>query len=124
MKFPWRICRGATRTVFLAGAYAFKIPSCRSWRTFLHGLLSNMQEAEFGRTGWPELCPIRLSLPGGLLIIMDRAEPCEETLTHDDYCRLTTPQGKGYCIPAEWKPDSFGRLRNGCIVAIDYGGGR
>jgi hypothetical protein len=37
---------------------AYKLPSFYSWKHFLLGLLANMQEAEFSRTGRPELCPV------------------------------------------------------------------
>ena len=116
-----KICRnGVSRTVFLAGKYAIKIPSCREYRMFLHGLLANMQEVVFSKTGWPELCPICFYLPLGLMVIMPRCEPMldkdfqnfdyEKFTVHDDYT-LTY---------IENKPDSFGIL-NGKVVAIDYG---
>ena len=44
-----------------------------------------MQERAFACEGWPELCPVTLSLPGGFLIIMRRARPLtnEEWLAFD-----------------------------------------
>jgi hypothetical protein len=44
-----------------------------SWKHFLYGLLANMQEAQFSKTSWPELCPVLWSLPGGFLVVMPRA---------------------------------------------------
>ena len=50
---------GATRWVILIGQFAFKIPSLRSWRNFLWGLLANMQEVEFSKCNEMKhkLCP-------------------------------------------------------------------
>ncbi len=49
-----RVTTGVTRTVFLCGRLAFKLPCMRyGWRLFLQGLLANMQEREFSRTRWP-----------------------------------------------------------------------
>ena len=114
-----RIAYGCTRTVFLIGRWAFKFPSIFEWQLFLLGLLANMQERTFSCTGWPELCPVIWSIPGGWLVIMRRAREmtCEEWgdfdaekwCNHDDYI-----------IPAEPKEDSFGWL-DGRIVAVDYG---
>lgn len=114
-----KVKRGATRNVLLAGRFAFKFPSCRSWRLFLNGLLGNMQEAEFARAGWPKLCPVVFSLPYGFLTVMRRAEPLP-----DDVWRGLDVQAwaseEGHTIPVEPKQDSFGVL-DGRIVAVDYG---
>jgi len=82
-------------------------------------LLANMQEAEFARTGWAELCPVVFSIPGGWLVVMRRAE-----MLSDAEWQAFDPEafcvGQERIIPAEFKKDSFGRL-DGRIVAIDYG---
>ena len=114
---------GATRHVFLVGPYAIKIPQFRyGWKNFLYGLLANLQERTFAKAGWPELCPVAFSLPGGWLVVMQRAEPLtrEEWFSFDslDFCER---EGREYCIPAERKMDSFGK-NDGRIVAVDYGG--
>ena len=111
--------RGTTRTVFLVGRWAFKVPTGRSWRLFLSGLLANMQEAEFSSTGWPELCPVRFALPGGFLVVMPRAVTLTEPMAEDAYERLT--QRPDYVVPAENKPCSWGHLPDGRLVAVDYG---
>ncbi len=72
---------GATRLVFFVGKYAFKFPSAKEWRLFLHGLLANMQEVVFSKAGWPELCPVLFHLPLGLMVVMPRCQP----LTEEDY---------------------------------------
>lgn len=117
---------GATRLVFLVGRYAVKLPQLRyGWRNFLHGLLANLQEREFSRAGWPELCPVVFALPLGLLVVMPRAEVLDDGDGRDDaaleamlsdFCNRPD-----YVVPAELKADSFGYL-GGRLVAIDYGG--
>jgi hypothetical protein len=69
---------GAVRTIFLTRQHVFKLPGRWTWGhrgwwdSFLRGLLSNMQERHFAAEAWPELCPVLLSLPAGL---MPRARP-------------------------------------------------
>lgn len=114
-----RIAYGVTRRVFLFGRRAFKIPTMSEWRLFLLGLLANMQEAKFSKCGWPELCPVLWSLPGGFLVVMRRAR----VLTDEEFERIDLEsfvQGDGYIVPAEIKSDSFGWL-DGRLVAVDYG---
>jgi len=108
--------KGATRWVFIGRKRVYKIPSLNTYKNFLYGLLANLQEAGFSRTGWPELCPVLFSLPGGFLIVMPRCEPC--TPSEDEMVRLINRPH--YVVPAEYKPDSFGIL-DGRMVAIDYG---
>lgn len=116
--------RGVTRFVILTKRYAIKLPrfwwhNRFRWQMFLFGLLGNMQEREFASTGWPELCPVVWSLPGGWCVVMRRAEPLTEDLTDEQYRELVDHDD--YHVPAEHKIDSFGWL-GGRIVAIDYGG--
>ncbi len=117
--FEWNK-RGITREVFLIGSYAIKIPKLKyGWHKFLCGLLANMQETEFSKTGWSELCPVTFSIPGGWLLIMRRARPLtlDEFLSFDPFKFRDRPE---YTVPVEHKQDSFGIL-DGRIVAIDYG---
>ena len=109
---------GATRAVLLIGGVAIKVPRLKSWRTFLNGLLANMQEREFSRTLWPELCPVLFSLPGGWLVVMKRAVP----LTDAEWSDINPEWAErdDYFVPVEMKRNSFGLL-GGRIVAIDYG---
>jgi len=114
-----RIAYGCTRTVWLIGPYAFKFPAGAEWRLFLLGLLANMQERLFSRTGWPELCPVIWSIPGGWLVVMKRVR----VLTEDEFANLDLEkwvERGDYTVPAEIKHDSFGWL-DGKLVAIDYG---
>jgi hypothetical protein len=116
---------GTTRTVLLIGCWAVKIPAFTEWRLFLQGLLANMQEATFSRAGWPQLCPVLWSLPGGWLVVMRRTEPLtREQFLGLDYAEWIKrgedlPTGE-WVIPVENKQDSFGHL-DGVIVAVDYG---
>lgn len=80
-----------------------------------------MQEVKFSETGWPELCPVVFSLPGGFLVVMRRAQPMttgEWNIFKNDL--PTFCDKKYYTIPVEKKRDSFGWI-DGKIVAIDYG---
>lgn len=111
---------GVTREVFLVGRWALKIPKLTlGWQKFLCGLLSNMQERDWGRCGISGLCPILFSIPGGWLVVMRRAQP----LTDEEW-RLFDPKvfclGNGFILPVEHKRDSFGTI-DGATVAIDYG---
>lgn len=134
--------RGVTREVFLIGAFAIKLPSFRGWRFFLMGLLANLQEREFAKTGWPELCPVLWMAPGGFLSIMPRCQPLtfEDWVgfDHREFCSraehyagqnydlagghvnhmLAEPEGM--VVPAENKQCSFGWLGDR-LVAVDYG---
>ena len=114
-----QIKRGCTRTVFLVGLWAIKIPTGNSWKLFLHGLLCNMQEAMFGKSGMDGFCPVRFCFPGGWFIVMNRTKP----LTYEEWREFNYEKfiyRESYCIPVENKRNSFGVL-NGEIVAIDYG---
>lgn len=103
--------RGRNRLVLLTRRYAIKIPSLRSWRDFLFGLLNNQNEAAACRE--PGHCPVLLAVPGGWLLVMPRAR----ILTSAEFAALDMAS-----LPArpERKPDSFGWL-GGRLVAVDYG---
>lgn len=110
---------GTHRTTYLIGRWAIKVPVFVEWRLFLHGLLANMQERNFSKTGWPELCPVIFSVPGGWFLVMRKAE----ALTRDEFFNLDYKafvEKPDYVVPVEDKPDSFGKI-NGQIVAVDYG---
>ena len=113
------IRHGATRHVLLVGCIALKIPRLTEWRLLLCGLLANMQERQFSRTGWPELCPVLWSIPGGWLVVMRRAREMtdDEFAGFDSLAWMTRTDG---LVPVEEKCSSFGWL-NGSIVAVDYG---
>jgi hypothetical protein len=117
--FSVNLC-GCTRIVILTRRHAFKLPNFLSgWRLFLTGLLCNMQERTFAQTGWPELCPVQFSIPGGWLVVMHRVREMtdEEFLNFDS--KAWADRGT-HLIPCEHKSNSFGWL-DGRPVCIDYG---
>jgi hypothetical protein len=122
---------GITREVFLTKHLAVKIPTWRTWRHFLQGLTANINERNWWRwTNDQRLCPVRFALPGGWLIVMDRAEHIKmpEAGSYAEGFGLLTRENilrrldEFTGLPVEAKPDSFG-LIEGNLVAIDYGDG-
>lgn len=110
---------GITREVFIIGNYAIKVPSMRSWKGFLWGLLANMQEKVWWNDKDKRLCPVLFSLPGGFLAVM----PKVTVMTDDEFDGFDYESFihlHPYDIPVESKSDSFGYL-DGKVVAIDYG---
>lgn len=116
---------GCSRIVLLTKNYAWKVPNfiasdnTLSWRSFCQGMLANMQEVTFSKTGWVELCPVRWYLPLGLLVVM----PKVRLLTDNEFCAMdfkAFTENDDYYVPVEEKANSFGWL-DGRIVAIDYG---
>jgi hypothetical protein len=91
--------------------------------------------------GWPDLCPVILSLLFGVIIVMRRARPLPDVMWNDlnwsafvARCSPDAPDchersmQAGWSIdpadgllPVECKSTSFGLL-DGRIVAVDYGG--
>lgn len=113
------IAYGATRVVWLLGNVAIKLPRPQSWKNFLLGLIANMQEREFSLAGWPELCPVLWSVPGGWLVVMRRAAPMSEKLFADFDFDAFVQKGD-YYVPVEPKVENLGVL-DGRVVAVDYG---
>ncbi len=115
---------GATRWVFLIGSIAIKLPRASSWKSLLHGMLANMQEAQW-RDMHYALCPIICAAPLGLVVVMKRARP----LTAAEWRRLNYTrfvERPHMRLPVERKRDSFGWLggaedADGRVVAVDYG---
>jgi hypothetical protein len=114
---------GASRTVFLIGKFAIKVPKMSEWRCFLNGLLHNMEEANFqkfyAKRGIP-VCPVLFAIPGGWANVMPRVP----ILSQDEWFTLS---GEIYdtfidkhSMNIEMKRDSFGWL-NERVVVIDYG---
>jgi hypothetical protein len=107
---------GFNRWVVLTSSRAYKFPAPYSWRSFLYGILNNLNEAEQGR-GKLAACPVLWRLPLGFLNVMPRVEPLSDrefaALDVKEFCR----QSK---LVVEPKVDSFGTL-NGLLVAVDYG---
>lgn len=105
--------RGMTRTVVLVGRYAIKLPLGRSWRMCLYGLLSNMQEAAWGRLRLPVLCPVVWAVRGGWLVVMRRTLPYPADWPLPDEVAQHYPW-------VDFKAENFGLLE-GRVVVVDYG---
>lgn len=104
---------GRNRLVIVTRRWAVKLPSLRTWREFLFGLLNNLNEAEWANES-AAYCPVVWAAPLGLAIVMPRAEVL-------DVC--------AYAIAAPYLPElagvehkasSWGVL-DGRFVAVDYG---
>lgn len=114
-----RVTLGISRTVYLVGPYAIKVPCARyGWAKWLRGLIANLQERSIGRAGLEGVCPVLFADPLGFVVVMPRAEPLPGDLSAEAYDRFVNRAD--YVIPAENKADSFGYL-NGELVALDYG---
>jgi len=132
---------GATRIVLVTKRWAIKFPTWRyGWRSFLRGLLANMQERstwEAWHVWWrrehPErefrYCPIRWALPGGWLVVMPRVEllkidiadaPLDTLLCRNAFAAWVEELQRQEGLGAEPKPESFGWYNNR-LVAFDYG---
>lgn len=114
--------RGATRVVIVLRHYVIKIPTFKSWKLFLHGLLANLQERQMSTINDAALCPVISGSRIGLFVIMPRCEPVNHRgLFFTELCRLKI-RGK---LPEEFylrdaKPENFGYLK--CrLVKLDYG---
>lgn len=112
--------KGITRTVFLIGDYAIKIPNFRyQWNHFLQGLLANINEAKTWRLNKSELlCPVIWASWGGWILVMRRAVPCkwlDEGGEEIDYSKWIV-EGFG----GDDKPCNYGII-NGKTIKLDYG---
>jgi hypothetical protein len=107
------VLTGRNRFVVLAGRWAVKVPSLRSWRDFLFGLLNNLNEGEWATDPTMAHCPVVWRSPGGFILVQRRAR----ILTDQEFVDLhpALPPAR-----AEPKADSWGWL-DGRLVAVDYG---
>lgn len=119
----FEFCHGATRLVFLVAGVAIKVPRPRTWRQFLRGLLSNMDEAEFYRRGAEGLCPVTFHIPGGWMTVMARAEPLSDAEWASIAMDAPDVRSAGELVEVEHKRSSWGRLGQ-AIVAVDYADAR
>lgn len=115
----WSVKCGTSRLVVLTSHSAFKLPRPDRWRRLLTGLLANLDEVNLSRQNLPRLCPVKWSLPGGLLVVMPRAEDLpfhEVQKALDEYYDEPGPRIQ---LP-EVKHDAIKSL-NGEWVIVDYG---
>ncbi len=116
------ITAGATRYVLIVCGYALKFPRASSWRSFLAGLLHNMNERVFSTMKIDLLCPVVASVPGGFLNVMPVCQVSAdcESLRIWRSAAEQHEQADVLLGIVEMKPDSVGLL-HGRPVAVDYG---
>jgi hypothetical protein len=111
-------CRGVTRTVFLVGRWAVKVPRLSShddgvggvfW-SLCRGLLANLSERRHSHTSG--VCPVLWSL-AGVVNVYPRCLPVEHEPTEQEYTDT------GYFGPADKKQANVGYL-DGRLVFLDY----
>lgn len=112
--------RSDTRNVIPLGPFVLKVPSWKSWSSFVEGLAKNLRETRFyDHPDCPcrtSLCPI-FALPGGFGNFMTRTTPLDATAwnrVQKDIPTFLRQMTGGHL-------DSFGQLPNGRVVAVDYG---
>ena len=72
----FEIHHGTTRTVFLIGKYACKVPSLKgSYYDFVRGIIANILERDNSPRCPNYFLPVLWSLPLGLLVVMPRVRP-------------------------------------------------
>lgn len=113
--------KGTTRVVYLIGGYAIKIPRINRWKSFLRGILANMDERMWYKhspVDWKnKMCPSLLCLFGGFILICKRATPITQTIWDNG----TIKKEDFYPIPMDYKAINFGWYKSE-IVLIDYAG--
>jgi hypothetical protein len=111
--------RGVTRTVFLIGRWAVKVPSARAHGDGLAGVLwslsrgisANLSEREWTAFGGEAVCPVLFSV-AGLVNVYPRCAPVPAD-------RVVDYDSIGFVGPTDNKPHNVGLLR-GRLVWIDY----
>lgn len=115
--------KGSTRFVFMFSKVVVKIPSLKSWRLFLNGVLANLQERQFSKMNNKNLASIILSDPIGLMVVMERVKEvrhrglffielqkiCCESDLHVDFWM------------SDCKPENYGYNNKGKLVKLDFG---
>jgi hypothetical protein len=111
---------GRRRTVILTKKFAIKIPCIhRDFKSFLKGMIANIDESNEFLNGSDRLCPILISGFLGLFVVMPRCV----VLTQDEFQKLgydsfVRVDARTY-LPVRPRAKNFGWL-NGKIVAINY----
>jgi len=113
---------GTTRIAFLIGRYCIKIPNFTHQYTHgLLGLVNNVEEDVWASMYNPNLAKVYFACPGGFFNIMERTIPLTELEFNQlDYKKFITERMSLGQLPIENKRDSFGKRKNGKIVAIDF----
>ena len=125
-----QIRKGQSRLVLLVGSVAIKILHIKRESELTRcgqvrqGLRCNRAErAAWVRNGkrYPNLCPILASLPGGWLVVMQRATPMTLAEFEEWYESDEWPHFPGEESPYELKHEDAGKLACGKRVMVDYG---
>ena len=118
-----KICKGATRCVWLIGKLAIKFPRLCTWRSFLNGLLANMTEREFDCIA-PELhAKVYLASKLGLWLVMERADGYINTVRSPDLeqqIKKLYEKCQSAGLPCERKNENIGVFK-GVLKIIDFG---
>lgn len=104
---------GITRTVFLVGRYAIKVPVMRyGLDAWAWGIVSNVSEREWHTfEEWKgKVVPVLHSFLGGLIQVYPRCEPFRSGMTYPEFPSFG---------PSDKKPENYGVL-NGTVVCLDY----
>lgn len=112
---------GTTRLVILVGKYAIKVPRPKWWKSFLKGIIANLDESLWYKNSpldWKlKMAPVIGCYLKGFILIMRRAEP----LTLEQYGSISIKDY--YLIPMDNKIQNFG-IYKGNIVLVDYADSR
>lgn len=130
----FQLCHGRTRSVFLIGNLAFKVPYLKSWKWFVRGLLDSMFEVEHRHEHPTALLPILFHIPGGWLNVFPRCEVFTddkdpalvayfEQLLDDYEIRNDRKAYETLQVIEVAEPQNFGYYQ-GRVVATDYGNGK
>ena len=109
------ITTGVTRNILLIGNYAIKFPKLSSYREFIWGISSNIEEKQTWED-WDHdvrLCPILLYCPFALFIVMPKVD---RICTEEDEIDYSTFKE----IDDDNHPGNFG-FYQGRLVMLDYG---
>lgn len=120
--------KSTTRWVIPVGSCVIKLPSLRSWRQFLQGMLANLQEREFSKmdkAAWPRELLARVKYCDflGLCLVMERADCVLPDCPHPsilqqvaEFFALCEEHG----LPVDPRPGNIGMF-DGEFRLIDYG---
>jgi len=114
------IKRGVTREVLIFRKIVIKIPSLRSWKLFLHGILANLQEKTFSGAH-PMLMPVLFCL-AGFILVMPKCERIfynEESILIEALNAIKNDSLYEF-LESDFKPMNYG-IYMGNVVKIDYG---
>lgn len=125
----FEVHHGTTRTVFLIGKYAFKIPILKDgYRDFIKGVLGNINEVKLSGLCPNYFLPVLWSLPFGLLVVMPRVRSIRQSTwyfraymadlfhrNNDENQEAWMARHYSECIPRNYA------IYKGKPMCIDYG---